>query len=132
MHAWILLTRVNIMLHSYNDAAESAKVSKKLMQSPKYSCDQNTRREVEIMHLEALSRSSESSHWEKAVELYEKVSNELNFGALQIQHAIKLMLRILGVDNVFYITFCACPSYRPLKLGEFRYNVGYFQILSWG
>ncbi|XP_045477416.1 tetratricopeptide repeat protein 37 [Harmonia axyridis] len=76
LHAWILLTRVNIMLHSYNDAAESAKVSKKLMQSPKYSCEQNTRREVEIMHLEALSRSSESSHWEKAVELYEKLDEK--------------------------------------------------------
>lgn len=63
------------MLHSYDDAAEAAKIAFKLIKSPKCSEQQSLKGEVETMYLEALSRSCESSHWEKTIELYEKVNS---------------------------------------------------------
>ncbi|KAK9891017.1 hypothetical protein WA026_013350 [Henosepilachna vigintioctopunctata] len=70
IHAWVLLTRVNLSLHCYNDASESAMFVCKLMQSPKCTFDDTLKLEVHKLYLEALSRSPEIADWENAIDHY--------------------------------------------------------------
>ncbi|VEN48112.1 unnamed protein product [Callosobruchus maculatus] len=75
LHAWIILTHILVRLNLYEEAIHASEMSEKLLKSIKYS--NNTLKELlDCSLVELYSRSSNHEDWQKAIELYNKITSD--------------------------------------------------------
>ncbi|XP_056637029.1 tetratricopeptide repeat protein 37 [Diorhabda sublineata] len=75
VHAWVFLTKINVMLNLNEDALESFLTANKLLNSNNYSNPCLTKI-ITSLHLSILSKSTLESDWERANDIYNSINDE--------------------------------------------------------
>nr|CAH7731856.1 unnamed protein product [Callosobruchus chinensis] len=74
LHAWIILTHILVRLNLYEEAIDASEMSEKLLKSIKYS-NKTLKELLDCSLIELYSRSSSEEDWQKAIELYNKITS---------------------------------------------------------
>ncbi|CAH1994676.1 unnamed protein product [Acanthoscelides obtectus] len=75
LHAWIMLTTLLVRLGLYEEAIHASEASEKLLKSIKYS-NKKLKEILDCSLIQLYSISSDKEDWQKAIELYNKITNE--------------------------------------------------------